>query len=127
MVCHGDHPAKSMHNIPSRIARKSVVVEFSKEEALQSKDEGNDFFRKSKYKEAAAMYQAALSVLRPRAISGDKESAEQAGMCEANRAICYLKRRQPQAAVACATRALAFTPNNVKALYRRALGCTKCG
>ena len=81
--------------------------------AMSSKEAGNEHFRKEEYQEALECYTNALT------------ECPQEHQCKVvflkNRAACYLKLQQYSLALCDCTQALSITPNDVKALYRRAV------
>ncbi|BEI82583.1 hypothetical protein CcaverHIS002_0304510 [Cutaneotrichosporon cavernicola] len=75
----------------------------------RAREEGNTFFRRGRWADAAAAY--------GRAIAADDSDA----LPRANRAMAWLKLEKYADAAADATAALALDPTHIKARYRRAL------
>lgn len=80
--------------------------------ALQHKDDGNNHFKNERYLEAVECYNKAL------------KKCPKGHECKAillkNRAACYLKLKDYSSALSDCTQSLQITPNDPKALYRRA-------
>ncbi|BFZ11471.1 hypothetical protein BsWGS_14510 [Bradybaena similaris] len=75
------------------------------------RDQGNDHFKNGHYDDALACYNQALAA--PTIKDSDK------AVIYKNRAACFLKQGQYQAAIDDATRSLELAPNDPKALFRR--------
>jgi serine/threonine-protein phosphatase 5 len=84
------------------------------EEAERFKNEGNEWFKLSKFHKAIESYSSALEHSRTPVI-----------LC--NRALAYLKVELPGAAIADADEALSIDPGFVKAYYRKATGHIELG
>jgi len=74
------------------------------------KEEGNKCVQKGKYKEAIKSYDQCVELM-PKEIPS-----------YTNRALCFLKLKEPEKAIADCTTALKINKNHVKALFRRAQG-----
>lgn len=81
--------------------------------AVNAKESGNVHFKAKRYDEAVKHYSEAIE-LCPK---GSKEAA----VFYSNRAACWLKLEKYSNALSDADSALSISPNDVKALYRRAL------
>lgn len=96
-----------------------MSIENSLDQALSSKEAGNEHFKKKEYQKAVECYSNALS------------QCPQDHECKAvflkNRAACYLKLQQYSLALCDCTQALSITPNDAKALYRRAMAYQAAG
>lgn len=86
----------------------------SEAEAERLKAEGNEWFKLNKFEKAEASYSASLAI-KPNPL------------VYCNRALAYLKRELPGAAIADADAALALDPGCVKALYRKATAHVELG
>ncbi|KAL5459999.1 hypothetical protein EMCRGX_G033406 [Ephydatia muelleri] len=81
--------------------------------AVRAKESGNAHFKAKRYDEAIKNYTEAIEVCPP----GSKEAA----VFYSNRAACWLKLDKYDNALSDANSSLLVAPNDVKALYRRAL------
>ncbi len=82
--------------------------------ALESKEEGNEYFKNGRYVEAIECYSQALKLC--------PEGSADAAIFLKNRAACYLKLKDYSAALSDCTACLQLSPGDSKALYRRAQG-----
>ena len=76
------------------------------------KEEGNDHFKRGRYQEAIDVYSQALEV--------DPMNKGTNSKIFLNRALCNLKKNDPEAAIADSTRALELDPSYTKARKTRA-------
>lgn len=91
--------------------------EVSEEGVLEAKKEGNEHFSCSRYDEAVAAYTRGLRCCPP--------GTETCAILYRNRAACYLKLEKWKKAALDASSALEITPNECKALFRRAQALEK--
>ncbi|XP_065191557.1 protein unc-45 homolog B-like [Sycon ciliatum] len=96
-----------------------VAEEPSMDDALRHKEEGNKFFSDGKYTEAISCYSCGLKCCPP--------NIDLCAVLYRNRAACYLKKEQWKKAVSDSSAALVITPNESKALFRRAQAYEKLG
>lgn len=89
------------------------------DQALSSKEAGNQHFRKGEYDDAVKCYSQALLQC--------PQDHEYGAIILKNRAACYLKLQQHLAALSDCTQALHIAPNDIKTLYRRALAYESIG
>ena len=89
-------------------------------EANRIKDAGNKLFKIGRYDRALEKYEAANSSLEPLTDSPSILRPIHQLLC-GNITLCYLKMEKWHEAEATARKVLQFNPNDVKALYRRAL------
>jgi len=91
--------------------------------ANKRKDEGNDKFKESQYKEACELYNKAIDYFKNSWSLTDDEKKEVDGIklpCLLNLAACQLKTKDYSDAILSCSKALDIDTHNVKALYRRA-------
>eukprot|EP00730_Choanoeca_flexa_P005247 TRINITY_DN11914_c0_g1_i13.p1 TRINITY_DN11914_c0_g1~~TRINITY_DN11914_c0_g1_i13.p1 ORF type:complete len:717 (+),score=189.67 TRINITY_DN11914_c0_g1_i13:122-2272(+) len=104
-------------SIPSN--KPTSTVPASTRKAQQAYDElkakGNACVKRKEYQQAIAHYSACIH-MEPTVTAAFN-----------NRALCWLQLNQPERAAADATVVLNSEPSNVKALFRLAQACAKCG
>ena len=83
------------------------------QKALKAKESGNVHFKAKRYDEATKAYSEAIEVC--------PKGCKEASVFYSNRAACWLKLEKYDHALSDTNSALVVAPNDVKALYRRAL------
>lgn len=89
------------------------------DQAVSCKEAGNEHFKRKEYEDAVKCYTSALSQC--------PQDHEYRVVFLKNRAACYLKIQQYSLALSDCTQVLAIAPNDVKALYRRAMAYQAAG
>ena len=87
------------------------------------KNEGNNLFKLNKFEDAITQYNIALDVIikyHQQNSNNDNDNDNNKVQIICNRALCYLRLKQFDNAIADCTKALKIQPKCVKALYRRA-------
>eukprot|EP00755_Sulcionema_specki_P012344 Sspe_Gene.8342::Locus_2841_Transcript_1_1_Confidence_1.000_Length_1232::g.8342::m.8342 len=113
-------PTARAQLMKSQMERKLVTSE-DIDKAGKAKAEGNEFFGKKEYPKAIEKYSEALEVIDGRWQEREAEVKALHTACFSNRAECFLKLKKFNEAEADCTAALSEAPENIKALYRRAL------
>ena len=96
-----------------------MSMENKLQQALLSKETGNKHFKREEYREAIECYSTGLAQC--------PEGHESRAVLLKNRAACYLKLQQYSLAQSDCSQVLTIVPNDVKALYRRAVACRALG
>ena len=110
-------PGNSSDGDQSKIACSQLS--HALEHGKKLKNDGNHLHSAEQFIEAAAKYEAARTMLRPRRENAEVALLEQS--CSLNLASCHLKLQDWAAAEAACTDVLALDHSNFKALYRRGL------
>lgn len=84
-----------------------------KTQALEYKDRGNDYFKRSEYPEAKELYTNAIKIC-------PDEFTKEKSIFHANRAACLVKMGQYKEAIDDCTKALDLNPDYLKVRLRRA-------
>mmetsp|Transcript_87927 Transcript_87927/g.247021 ORF Transcript_87927/g.247021 Transcript_87927/m.247021 type:complete len:732 (-) Transcript_87927:28-2223(-) len=101
-------------NDPRLLKLASELSRSSEEVAAEWKASGNELFKQHRFEDARKAYTAAIDAL-PMNVASELRAT-----CLANRAACAQQLHDWDSVVSDATLALAFDPNNVKVLVRRA-------